>query len=144
VRSGCRVDSTAAVPSLATRGLRYESRRLGVQAFCRALLAAGVSCVVLTDGRDGAFAATGGRLIYCPAHEASVAGTAGAGDAFVSTFSAYLAGGSPPEAALRAASLNAAAVLGHVDTQTGLMRRKDLEISLGRKKQTPNVIEWML
>lgn len=134
----------AAVPSLATRGLRYESRRLGVQAFCRALLAAGVSCVVLTDGRDGAFAATGGRLIYCPAHEASVAGTAGAGDAFVSTFSAYLAGGSPPEAALRAASLNAAAVLGHVDTQTGLMRRKDLEISLGRKKQTPNVIEWML
>ena len=134
----------AALPSLAERGLRYESRRLGVPTFCRALLMAGVACVVLTDGRDGAFAATGGRLFYCPAHEAPVAGTAGAGDAFVSTFSAFLAGGSPAAVALQAASLNAASVLGHVDTQTGLLRRSDLESDLARKKQIPNVIEWAL
>lgn len=133
-----------APPPIAERGLRYESRRMSVRAFCRALTARGVGCVVLTDGRDGAFAATGERLIYCTAQEAHVAGTAGAGDAFVATFVAYRAGGAPPARALQAAALNAAAVLGHVDTQTGLLRRSDLETHLVRKKQTPNVIDWSL
>lgn len=136
-------DDLAAAP-LATRGLRYESLRLGVRTFCRALIASGVRCVVLTDGRDGAFAAMGDRLIYCPACEAVVAGTAGAGDAFVSTFSAFLAGGGEPDMALRAASLNAAAVLGHIDTQSGLMRRAALDARLDGKKEIPNVIEWTL
>lgn len=133
-----------APPPLAERGLRHESRRMSVRAFCRALVDCGVGCVVLTDGRDGAFAATRGRLIYCAAQEADVQGTAGAGDAFVSTFSAYAAGGSPPDTALRAAAINAAAVLGHVDTQTGLMRRAALEAHLVGKKPTPNVIDWSL
>ncbi|MCC7252520.1 carbohydrate kinase family protein [Hyphomicrobium sp.] len=134
-----------APPPLAARGLRFESRRMSVRAFCRALIASGVETVVLTDGRDGAFAATAGRLIYCEAHEAHVAGTAGAGDAFVATFSAYAAAGSaPPEVALRAAGLNAAAVLGHVDTQTGLMRKADIEAHFAGKKSIPNVIEWPL
>lgn len=133
-----------ALPSLAVRGLRYESRRMSVRAFCRALIGGGVGTVVLTDGRDGAFAAVGDRLIYCPAHDAHVAGTAGAGDAFVSTFSAYSAGGSAPDLALSAASLNAASVLGHVDTQTGLMRRADIEAHFTGKKSIPNVMEWVL
>lgn len=129
---------------LAARGLRFESRRMSVRSFCRALIKRGVGTVVLTDGRDGAFAATGDRLLYCPAFEAHVAGTAGAGDAFVSTFAAYLADGDAADMALRAASLNAASVLGFVDTQTGLMRRQDIEMHLGGKKGTPNVIEWAL
>lgn len=132
------------VPPLAARGLKFESRRMSVRAFCRALVARGVGTVVLTDGRDGAFAATADRLIYCPAHEAQVAGTAGAGDAFVSTFTAYLAEGEPPETALRAATLNAGAVLGYVDTQTGLMRREEIEALLASKKAIPNVMEWPL
>jgi ribokinase len=132
------------LPPLAMRGLRYESRRMSVRAFCRALVARGVGSVVLTDGRDGAFAADRERLLYCPAEDAHVAGTAGAGDAFVSTFSAYAAGGSPSDMALSAATLNAAAVLGHVDTQTGLLRRADIETRLAGKKETPNVIEWAL
>lgn len=134
----------AAAPPLAARGLKFESRRMSVRAFCRALIAAGVGTVVLTDGRDGAFAATHDRLVYCPAREANVAGTAGAGDAFVSTFSAYLAGGNPPDTALLAATLNAGAVLGHVDTQTGLMRRVEIEALLDSRKALPNVMEWPL
>jgi ribokinase len=62
----------------------------------------------------------------------------------VSTFSAYAAGGSAPDLALSAASLNAAAVLGHVDTQTGLMRRADIEAHFSGKKSIPNVMEWVL
>lgn len=133
-----------APPPLAMRGLKFESRRMSVRAFCRALIAAGVGTVVLTDGRDGAFAASGDRLVYCPAREAHVAGTAGAGDAFVSTFSAYLAGGSSPDTALLAATLNAGAVLGYVDTQTGLMRRVEIEALLDSRKALPNVMEWPL
>jgi len=129
-------------PALAERGLKYESLRISVRAFCRALLADGVGTVVLTDGRDGAFAATGNLLLYCPASEAEVAGTAGAGDAFVATFAAYLAGGAELDTALSAASINAASVLGTVDTQTGLLKRAELEARLGER--TPNVIGWTL
>jgi ribokinase len=132
-------------PALAVRGLRHESRRMGVRSFCRSLMARGVGAVVLTDGRDGAFAAAEDRLIYCPAHMVdSVAGTAGAGDAFGSTYSAFSAGGNPPDVALRAAAINAAAVLGHVDTQTGLMRRSDLQDCLVSRKPTPSVMSWDL
>ncbi len=142
--AGLDFPGNLAPPPLAARGLKFESRRMSVRAFCRALVRRGVGTVVLTDGRDGAFATAGDRLLYCPAHEAPVAGTAGAGDAFVSTFSAYAAGGSPVSAALRAASLNAAAVLGFVDTQTGLLRRKEIDAHLAGKNGTPNVIEWVL
>lgn len=134
----------AQTPSLAVRGLRFERCRFGIRAFCRALLARGVGTIVLTDGRDGAFSASRGGLIYCPAYDADVAGTAGAGDAFASTFSAFVAEGRPPEVALRAASINAASVLGHVDTQTGLMSRTDLEGCMAGKKPISNVISWPL
>ncbi len=134
----------AETPRLAPRGLRFESRRISVRTFFRSLLARGAKAIVLTDGRDGAFAAERGRLIYCPAHDATVAGTAGAGDAFASTFSAFIAEGRSPDVALRAASINAASVLEHVDTQTGLMSRADLEGSMAGKKPTSNVISWPL
>ncbi|MBN8913162.1 MAG: carbohydrate kinase family protein [Rhizobiales bacterium] len=142
--AGLDFPGNLAPPPLAARGLRFERRRMSVRAFCRALVRRGVGTVVLTDGRDGAFATAGDRLLYCPAHEAQVAGTAGAGDAFVSTFAAYAAGGNAADTALRAASLNAAAVLGFVDTQTGLLRRQDIDAHLGGKNESPNVIEWAL
>jgi ribokinase len=131
-------------PPIAGRGLKFESRRAGVRSFFHALLRRGVGCVVLTDGRDGAFAATGSELLYCPAHEAPVAGTAGAGDAFAATFSAYVARGNGPRAALRAATVNAASVLGFVDTQTGLLNQRALDLELNGNKAIPNVIAWGL
>jgi ribokinase len=130
---------------LAMRGLRPEGRReVSLRAFFRALHGRGVRHVVITDGRDGAFAAADERMFYCPADEATVAGTAGAGDAFASTFTAYAASGNSPDKALSAASLNAGSVLGYVDTQTGLMRRAALEAALEEKKPTRNVMSWSL
>jgi ribokinase len=131
-------------PPLAEGGLRHQGRVMSVRAFLRALVARGVGTAVLTDGRDGAFAAANGRVLYCPASDAHVAGTAGAGDAFASTFAAYIAEGRTPDAAIRAATINAAGVLGHVDTQTGLMGRSDIESFLDGKKPIPNVIDWPL
>jgi len=130
--------------ALAARGLRPEGHAaISLRAFFHALLARGVRAVLVTDGRDGAFAAAEGRMSYCPAEEATVAGTAGAGDAFAATFTAYAAGGRALEESLLAASCNAASVLGFVDTQTGLLDRPGLETAVG-KKPTRNVISWSL
>lgn len=130
---------------LAQRGLRPEGRRpMGLRAFFRALHGRGVNHIVITDGREGAFAASDGQISYCPAEEATVAGTAGAGDAFAATFTAYAAGGRPPGEALVAASHNAASVLGFVDTQTGLLRREALEAAVLGKESIRNVMSWSL
>jgi ribokinase len=139
------VPKTMRPAPLAERGLRPEGRRaMGLRTFFRELLDRGVGCVVITDGRDGAFAASAGRLCYCPAEDVAVAGTAGAGDAFAATFTTYAALGRTPEEALVAASHNAASVLGFVDTQTGLLKRDVVEAFLQRQKSTPNVIGWSL
>ena len=75
-------------------------------------------------GAHGAFLGTADAILYCPGLETKVAGTAGAGDAFNATFTAYIALGQAGEDALRAAAINAASVVSHVDTQTGLLLGK--------------------
>ena len=80
--------------------------------------------VIVTDGRHGAFLGTRDAIHFCPVVEAKVTGTAGAGDAFNATFTAYIALGLKPEDAMRAAAINAASVVGHVDTQTGLLSQE--------------------
>ena len=65
--------------------------------------------------------------MFCPVLETKVLGTAGAGDAFNSTFAAFIGLGRPPQEALQAAAINAASVVGHVDTQTGLLKREEIE-----------------
>jgi ribokinase len=131
-------------PRLAVRGLVGGGFEMGLRTFLGALLRLGPRHVLLTDGSAGAFAATNARIYYCPAAEAVVAGTAGAGDAFATTYAAFVADGQKPETALRAASLNAAAVLAHVDTQTGLMQRKELETEIGKSTERLNVMSWPL
>jgi ribokinase len=131
-------------PRLAARGLVGGGFEMGLRTFFRALLAQGPGHILLTDGAAGAFAATGERIFYCPALDVAVAGTAGAGDAFATTYAAFIASAHPPENALRAASINAAAVLAHVDTQTGLMRRAELAGQIQKFTERLNVMNWPL
>ena len=131
-------------PALAQRGFKAHGRTVAVRAFFRALVGEGVDSVVVTDGMDGAFAASQGRMIYCPAVETEVQGTAGAGDAFGSTFAGYTALGAEPDFALRAAAHNAASVLGFIDTSSGLLARHDLNQRLADAGSPPVVIGWPL
>ena len=103
---------------------------MSLPAFLGALRKLGAKCVLLTDSRSGAFACVDDEILFCPALDAEVAGTAGAGDAFAATFAAFLALGRTGGEALRAATINAASVVAHVDTQTGLMRREAVEARL--------------
>ncbi len=96
----------------------------------------------MTDGRYGAWLACNDAIHHCPVPPTDVAGTAGAGDAFNATFASYVALGRPPAEALRAAALNAASVVGHIDTQTGLLPRDALDARLAETRDTLSVRTW--
>lgn len=132
-----------AAPELAVRGLMGGGFQMSLAAFLDAVRGLGAANVLLTDGAGGAFLKTNDRVLYCPALLlANVASTAGAGDAFSATFAAYIALGRPPEEALRAATINAAAVVAHVDTQTGLMTRAALDQRLAAETERLPVRHW--
>ena len=112
---------------VAVSGIACGNSRISVASFCSALLALGPSVVLLTDGDNGAFAAVDGELVHCPILPAEVRGTAGAGDAFGATFASHFLQERDLKRALKAASVNASSVVGHVDTQTGLLAEACLE-----------------
>jgi sugar/nucleoside kinase (ribokinase family) len=102
----------------------------------------GAQRIVLTDGRGGAYLGMGEEVLYCPALEAQVVGTAGAGDAFTATFAAFMALKRSPEEALLAAAVNAASVLGHADTQSGLLSAEQVERRARKAGRRTPVKRW--
>lgn len=114
-------------PPLLARGLAGGGYEMSLPAFFSALRRLGTRYVMLTDGRGGAFVCADDSVLFCPAVDATVAGTAGAGDAFAATFAAFITLGRPSDVALKAATLNAASVVAYIDTQSGLLRRDALE-----------------
>jgi ribokinase len=106
---------------LAVLGLEAGGFRMGLAAFMAAIRDCGPKTVLITDGGFGAFAADGDGIHHCGTVPVTVAGTAGAGDAYASTFSFSVANGSGTPDAMRAAALNAASVIEQIDTQGGLL-----------------------
>jgi ribokinase len=129
-------------PPLAVRGLAGGGFEMGVAGFLRVLTELGPQHLVVTDGGGGAFVGLRDRILFCPVLKTNVAGTAGAGDAFSSTFAAYVALGRSAEDAVRAAALNAASVVGYVDTQTGLLSRDVLDARLRELANRLDVRTW--
>ena len=82
-------------PRLAARGFAGGGHEMSLVASSPALRELGPRYVVVTDGRHGAFLGTPEAIMYCPVLETKVAGTAGAGDAFNATFTAYVAWAGP-------------------------------------------------
>jgi ribokinase len=115
------------VPALAARGLVGGGFEMSLASYLRALTQLGPKYVTITDGARGAFVGSHEEIIFSPALQSKIVGTAGAGDAFGATLTAYLALGFRLEEAMSAASVNSASVVGYVDTQTGLLRRLDLD-----------------
>ncbi len=111
---------------LAVRGLEAGGFQMSLSAFVRALTACGPKIVLVTDGGNGAFAGTADSITHCGTIPVTIAGTAGAGDAYASTFACFSAGGASAADAMRAATHNAASVIAQVDTQGGLLNRSTL------------------
>jgi ribokinase len=130
-------------PRLAARGLAGGGHEMTLSAFFDAMRAMGPRFVVVTDGRNGAFLGTREAIHFCPAIvETTVMGTAGAGDAFNSTFTASIALGLKPEEALRTAAVNAAAVVRYADTQTGLLSREQIDAEVAARAEQLSVRTW--
>lgn len=131
-------------PEFIARGLAGGGFEMSAARFFSALMDLGLKCAVITDGGRGSFIASEGRVVHCPIVKAKVAGTAGAGDAFAATFSAWRALGKPVEEAALAGAHNAAGVVQHVDTQTGLMKRDALEVAITSSKLGGEIKSWKL
>lgn len=114
-------------PQLLEDGLPLGERRVALANFADQMHTHGPSTVVVTNGSEGAYISHERKIHFCPSIKAVVKGTAGAGDAFASTFVAQQALGHSVEEAGRMAALNAASVVGRIDTQSGLMSTEDLE-----------------
>ncbi len=110
-------------PALVRRGLRSQGCELGLAAFMHRLRLIGPKWISLTDGNDGAYLCGEEGVFWQPNVPTTVAGTAGAGDAFCSTVAACLMEGMSAEDALLDAALNASAVVSVVDTTAGLLKQ---------------------
>ncbi len=129
-------------PRLLARGFAGGGHEMSLQAFFAALRQMGPRYVLVTDGRHGAFLGTEEAIHFCPVVAAKVVGTAGAGDAFHATFTAHVALGRTPQDALRAAAINAASVVGHVDTQSGLLSEPEIAKGLAAMEKELVVRTW--
>src|SRR5262249_15592567 len=113
-------------------------------AYLRTLARLGPKHVVITDAGRGAFVGAPDAILFGHAFKTEVVGTAGAGDAFGATFTTYVALGRPVEEALRAATINSASVVGYIDTQTGLLKRAELDQRLAPSTEHPGVRRWRI
>ena len=132
------------LPRLADRGLNGGGFHMSLRGFMTAVRSMGPRYLLLTDGIEGAYLGSKDELMFCPALKVQVAGTAGAGDAFTSTFATFVALGGTPEQALRAATVNAASVVSYVDTQTGLLPRGEIEKRVTTRAGEMPVQRWPL
>jgi ribokinase len=130
------------LPRLAERGLNGGGFHMTLRGFMAAVRSMGSRYLLLTDGFAGAYLGTADELMFCPTLKVQVAGTAGAGDAFTSTFATFIALGSKPEHALHAATVNAASVVSYVDTQTGLLPRAEVEQRVAARAGEMPIQRW--
>ena len=103
-----------------------------IAALLDALHALGPKTVVITDGRNGAYASDGSRKLFVPMYpdHRDPKERTGAGDAFASTVTAALALGEPLEQALLWGPINSMCVVQEIGAQKGLLPRVTLETYL--------------
>ena len=130
---------------LVVRGLEAGGFRVSLKAFVKAVTSLGPRFVVITAGSAGAIVGTSEEIIHCPVREIDeIAGTAGGGDAFASTFAASVARGKSAETAVRLATLNAASVMTFADTQSGLLPEADLDATLAAHCDALPIRRWSI
>ncbi len=118
-------------PKPMTNGLYFD-----LKTYFQQILASGPQIAVVTNGADGVYVAHQNTILYYPSLKTKIESTIGAGDAFGSTFTAYIAQKKPIETALFAGMINATSVIEHLDTQTGLLNQTDIQERLKQIDKT--------
>ncbi|WP_419901702.1 carbohydrate kinase family protein [Kiloniella sp.] len=127
VTRSCKYSEDPALPELLRKGVGVSGTMMALKEFVITLGKLGPKKMLVTNGKEGAYLGTSEEILFCPAQKAEVMGTAGAGDAFASTFSTYIGMGKGAEEALKAASINSASVVSVMDTQSGLLNQEQLD-----------------
>ena len=130
------------LPELAKMGLTGGGFTMSLAGFLKAMHSLGPKWVLVSDGKSGAYVGSPKGVVYCPAMTVKVAGTAGAGDAFASTFAAMIAEGTEPDDAILAGVINSGSVITFIDTQSGLLRRPQLDERLAAARKEVAVQTW--
>lgn len=138
-----KADGSTEPPALAQRGFESGGFHMSMPAYLDAVHDLGCKWIVVTDGRHGAYLGAPEGVYHCPVlPDVVVTSTVGAGDAFTSTLASLLAAGETPEDALLGATVNAAAVISKLDTQTGLLRAPELQAGRERARKSMRVRFW--
>jgi sugar/nucleoside kinase (ribokinase family) len=116
------------IPQLIKEGLRLNDGTIPFAWFLKTLESCGARRVAITNGREGSYLHCDGDTYHCPARPVTVKGTAGAGDAFCATLAHGLSAGREPREALSQAAVNAASVVGFIDSQSGLLDQAALSL----------------
>jgi sugar/nucleoside kinase (ribokinase family) len=111
------------IPLLMQRFYRQDT----VLTFARRVMQHGPQVIVITDGAHGVYVIDKHHVYFHPSFSLNVLNTVGAGDAFGSTFFAYLIIGEPIVSALSRAMINSAAVLYSIDSTSGLLTAQELQ-----------------
>ncbi|MCJ8323773.1 MAG: carbohydrate kinase family protein [Rhizobiales bacterium] len=123
-------DESLGTPELVANGLTCAGINMTLGDFFATIINLGLDTFVLTNGKEGAYIGNKDGVYFCNSRQVEVKGTAGAGDAFFSTFASLYVDGASVEDAVHAATLNSASVVGQVDTQSGLLKRSTLKQQL--------------
>lgn len=124
------IDDPENTPELIANGLSSGGFEMSLGDFFATIIDLGIETFVLTNGKEGAYIGDKDGVYFCKSRKVEVKGTAGAGDAFFSTFASLFVDGASIPDAVHAATLNSAAVVGQIDTQSGLLKRSNLKKAL--------------
>jgi sugar/nucleoside kinase (ribokinase family) len=100
-----------------------------IKALLDGLNALGPNIVIITDGHEGAYMKCDNSYFNMPIYPdiATPYERTGAGDAFFSTFVAYLAKGYDAQYAIKRAPINSMNVVQHIGAQEGLLDEQEIE-----------------
>lgn len=119
-----------------TKEIKYsnEEIHIDIRKMLSMLKEMGAKVVVITDGRNGAYAYDGKDYFHCAEYPAKVKSTLGAGDCFASTFVASIDKTDWDIAtSLKYASVNAASKVETEGAQKGLLSFKEIKKSLEKQ-----------
>ncbi len=120
-------------PLLTQKPIKYvKGREIWLDDFIETILSKGPKIVVITNGKEGAYAGAQDGFYYHPSLPVSVKITLGAGDAFGSTFVASILFGESIGCALRNATINSSSVVCFEGAKTGLLTKDALALQASK------------
>lgn len=114
-------------PQLLQTFLETERTCLSIRHYFSEVLSRGPRIVIVTNGKEGVYAATRENIYFHPSKKTKIINSVGAGDAFGSCFVASLLHDKGIEQAIVNGIINSASVLQGVDAKSGLLTWKKLQ-----------------